>query len=104
MLSFFPASQVLGSMMLPSVGARCIALAGFAGAGTYVLLTEHYARTMQALPWLFVLAAPLMHVFMHRNHGPQRPEARGLRAAEWLLQITTVRLKIEQNQLVIRGH
>ena len=48
---------------------RRVALAVFAAAAAYFLLTEHYAHTMQALPWLFVLACPLMHVFMHRGHA-----------------------------------
>lgn len=31
-----------------------------------------------ALPWLVILACPLMHLFMHRNrgHGAHRKEAR----------------------------
>lgn len=35
----------------------------------YFLLTEHLAHVLQALPYLLLLACPLMHVFMHHGHG-----------------------------------
>lgn len=35
----------------------------------YFLLTEHLAHVVGALPFLLLLACPLMHVFMHRGHG-----------------------------------
>ena len=35
----------------------------------YFLLTEHLAHVFGALPFLLLLACPLMHVFMHRGHG-----------------------------------
>ncbi len=47
---------------------RRAALAVFATAAAYFLLTEHYAHTIRALPWVLLLACPLMHVFMHRGH------------------------------------
>lgn len=34
----------------------------------YFLLTEHYAHTIAALPFLLLLACPLMHMFMHHGH------------------------------------
>ena len=34
----------------------------------YFLLTEHRAHFFSALPFLLLLACPLMHIFMH--HGP----------------------------------
>ena len=37
-------------------------------AGVY-LLTEHWAHALPYLPWLILLACPLMHVFMHHGHG-----------------------------------
>ena len=42
-----------------------------AGAiGVYYLLTEHFAHVTQAVPYLFLLACPLMHVFHgHGHHG-----------------------------------
>jgi hypothetical protein len=48
---------------------RNLALLVFGAGAAYFLLTEHLAHTIQALPWLIVLACPLMHVFMHRGHG-----------------------------------
>jgi hypothetical protein len=35
----------------------------------YFLLTEHLAHVVGALPFLLLLACPLMHVFMHHGHG-----------------------------------
>lgn len=41
-----------------------------AGAvGAYFLLTRHFDHLVQALPYLFLLACPLMHLFMHGHHG-----------------------------------
>ncbi len=37
----------------------------------YFLLTEHLAHVMGALPFLLLLACPLMHVFMHHGQGGQ---------------------------------
>ncbi|WP_292656660.1 DUF2933 domain-containing protein [Mesorhizobium sp.] len=34
----------------------------------FFLLTEHRAHTLGALPFLLLLACPLLHVF-HRGHG-----------------------------------
>ena len=34
----------------------------------YFLLTEHLAHVVGALPYLLLLACPLMHVFMHHGH------------------------------------
>jgi len=42
---------------------------GLIGAVSYFLLTEHYAHFIYALPFLILLACPLMHVFMHGGHG-----------------------------------
>ena len=35
----------------------------------FYLFTEHRAHLFGALPWLLLLACPLMHVFMHGGHG-----------------------------------
>jgi hypothetical protein len=41
-----------------------------AGAvGIYYLLTEHLTHVTQAVPYLFLLACPLMHLFGHRHGG-----------------------------------
>ncbi len=36
---------------------------------TYFMLSEHRAHFFGALPFLLLLACPLMHVFMHRGHA-----------------------------------
>lgn len=38
----------------------------------FYLMTEHRAHTFGALPYLLILACPLMHIFMHRNHGDHK--------------------------------
>lgn len=41
-----------------------------AGAvGVYYLLTEHLTHVTQAIPYLFLLACPLMHLFHGHGHG-----------------------------------
>jgi len=37
----------------------------------FYLLTEHQAHLFGALPFLLLLACPLMHLFMHHGHGRQ---------------------------------
>ncbi|MFN4264452.1 MAG: DUF2933 domain-containing protein [Aquabacterium sp.] len=37
--------------------------------GIYYLLTEHLTHVRQAIPYLFLLACPLMHFFGHRHGG-----------------------------------
>ncbi|AAQ60881.1 DUF2933 domain-containing protein [Chromobacterium violaceum] len=40
---------------------------GFAAVAAFFLLAEHTAHVLGALPYLLLLACPLMHLFMH--HG-----------------------------------
>jgi hypothetical protein len=53
------------------------------GVAAYFLLTEHLAHVVGALPYLLLLACPLMHVFMHGGHGhghhhvQDKPETNG---------------------------
>lgn len=42
---------------------------GFALVAGYFLYTEHRAHVLIALPYLLLLACPLMHLFMHHGHG-----------------------------------
>lgn len=42
---------------------------GLIGAASYFLLLEHRTHLFAALPYLILLACPLMHIFMHRHHG-----------------------------------
>lgn len=49
-------------------------LAGFVAIALFFLLTEHRAHLLGALPYLLVLACPLMHLFhRHGNHGHGAP-------------------------------
>jgi hypothetical protein len=45
----------------------CIYGAGLLLAG--VLLIQHWVHLPAVLPYLILLACPLMHVFMHGRHG-----------------------------------
>lgn len=54
--------------ILPS-GRAAWVLIGFLAIVAYFLWTEHRAHVVSALPWLLLLACPLMHVFMHGGHG-----------------------------------
>ena len=48
-----------------------IGLVVIGGVAAYFLLTEHLAHVVGVLPYLLLLACPLMHVFMHGGHGHQ---------------------------------
>jgi hypothetical protein len=39
------------------------------GIGAALLVIDHWAHVLGALPYLVLLACPLMHLFMHRGHG-----------------------------------
>ena len=42
---------------------------GFAAIAVVLLWKEHQAHILGIIPWLFLLACPLMHAFMHGGHG-----------------------------------
>nr|CCD32034.1 Conserved hypothetical protein [Methylocystis sp. SC2] len=44
-------------------------LIGFLAIAGFYLVTEHTAHLFGALPYLLLLACPLMHIFMHHGHG-----------------------------------
>ena len=46
-----------------------IGLMVLGAAAGYFLVSEHRAHFLGALPFLILLACPLMHVFMHGGHG-----------------------------------
>ncbi len=46
-----------------------IVMLAFTGIAGYFVWTEHQAHLAQYWPWLFLLACPLMHLFMHHGHG-----------------------------------
>ncbi len=47
-------------------GLVLLAAAAFGG---YVLLTRHFDHLLQAVPFLILLACPLMHLFHRGHHG-----------------------------------
>lgn len=46
-----------------------ITTAGFLLIAAFFLSTEHRAHLFGALPFLLLLACPLLHLFMHGGHG-----------------------------------
>ncbi|CAN7791984.1 DUF2933 domain-containing protein [Caballeronia sp. LjRoot34] len=46
-----------------------LVLIGFLAIGGFYLVTEHRAHLYGWWPFLFILACPLMHLFMHHGHG-----------------------------------
>ncbi|MDQ0304894.1 DUF2933 domain-containing protein [Ancylobacter polymorphus] len=42
---------------------------GFLLVAAFLLFSEHRAHVLGFLPFLLLLACPLMHLFMHRGHG-----------------------------------
>lgn len=44
------------------------AFIGFAAVAAFFLFTEHRAHLLGVLPYLLLLACPLMHLF-HHGHG-----------------------------------
>ncbi len=45
-----------------------IALVGFGAVAAFFMLSEHRAHFLGVLPYLLLLACPLMHLFMHHGH------------------------------------
>ncbi len=41
----------------------------FLAIAAFFLFSEHRAHLLGALPFLLLLACPLMHLFMHHGHG-----------------------------------
>lgn len=46
-----------------------LALVGFLAIAGFLMLTEHRAHVFGVVPYLLLLACPLLHFFMHRGHG-----------------------------------
>lgn len=46
-----------------------IVLLGFLAIAGFYLVAEHRAHVLGFLPFLLLLACPLLHVFMHGGHG-----------------------------------
>lgn len=49
-----------------------IALAVFLAIAAFFLFSEHRAHALGFLPYLLLLACPLMHMFHHGGHGGHR--------------------------------
>ena len=65
---------------------------GFAAVAAFFLITEHGAHLLGWLPFLIILACPLMHIFGHGGHGghdhgggSSAPEDRGAAQREGTL-------------------
>ncbi|MBX4906810.1 MULTISPECIES: DUF2933 domain-containing protein [Rhizobium] len=41
----------------------------FAAIALALIAYEHRVHVLGILPWLLILACPLMHLFMHHGHG-----------------------------------
>ena len=52
---------------------------GFIVVAGYFLLTEHRAHLYGILPYLFLAACPLMHLFHHGGHGHGHGHGHGMR-------------------------
>ena len=39
------------------------------GIGVALLIIDHWAHVLGVLPYLIILACPLIHLFMHGKHG-----------------------------------
>ncbi len=59
--------QEQGPSFWSSRGA--LVLLGFIAIAVFLLVSEHRAHVLGALPFLLLLACPLMHIFMHGGHG-----------------------------------
>lgn len=47
----------------------------FLAIAAFFLFTEHQAHLFGFLPYLLLLACPLLHLFMHRKHGGHGKDA-----------------------------
>lgn len=57
-----------------------VVVAGFLMIGGYFLIAEHWAHTLPLLPYLILLACPLLHIFMHGGHGNGHKQTPGEQA------------------------
>lgn len=53
----------------PRVSRIKLALIGFGLIGGFFVIAEHRAHVLPFLPYLFLAACPLLHMFMHGGHG-----------------------------------
>lgn len=55
-------------------------LLAFLAMALVLLFSEHRAHFLGVLPFLFILACPLLHMFMHGGHGSHGSDDRGERS------------------------
>lgn len=59
-------------------GGTTLVLAGFLAVAFFFLLSEHRAHFFGALPWLLLMACPLLHLLhRHGGHGDHPEQGRG---------------------------
>jgi hypothetical protein len=63
-----------GSFWASRYGLVLLAFLAMAGV---LLFTEHRAHVLGILPFLFLLACPLLHMFGHGGHGGHAGHGRG---------------------------
>ncbi len=61
----------------PSKGTFWLMVAIALAVMGFLLWGEHKVHLLGALPWLILLACPLMHVFMHGGHGGHEDQKGG---------------------------
>ena len=66
-----------------------IGLVVFGAIAMYFLLSEHRAHFISALPFLLLLACPLIHIFMHGGHGRHGGDHAHLEGDEMNQKIST---------------
>lgn len=59
-----------------------LAVCAFLGLAGVILILEHRARVLEWLPYLLLLACPLMHFFMHGKHGGHSGQVTGSSSTE----------------------
>lgn len=50
---------------------------GFLVVAVFLIVSEHRAHALGALPYLLLIACPAMHFFMHGGHGGHGGSERG---------------------------
>ena len=64
-----PAQRPDQESMPPFCRSRyALGLPVFGAVAAYLLVSEHRTHFFGALPFLLLLACPLIHIFMHRGH------------------------------------
>jgi hypothetical protein len=63
-MSIFSRRRILASSAITFAGAAVLAMPLLQSA-----LAEHWVHVLGVLPYLLILACPLMHLFMHKGHG-----------------------------------